>query len=172
MYSNYVMKNSEVTILKVLQSIRANADNVLRSVGLDGVLPVNPEEIANKLDVKIWSLTPKELQEIISNKEIFKGIGLKHEGKYWIVISQDWPKNVKRFAIARELGHIILHSDKLPCLNISDSINSEANKFAEELLIPTKEIVNRASLPLKLISNTFQVSPQAIQIRLQNIFIK
>jgi hypothetical protein len=165
---------SDVTVLGVLQSIRASAADVLRAVGLDGVLPVDPEEIAKRLGVGVWSLTCDEIQGVIGGNKSFEGVSLNHDGRYWIAIGQNWPNNAKRFTLAHELGHIVLHSNRFPCLHTcgvtTGAVESEANNFAAEMLMPTAEIIKRASLPLALVAGAFGVSPQAAQIRLRNVF--
>ncbi len=58
-----------------------------------------------------------------------------------IVINSDLPNYVKRFTIAHELGHIIMHIPAFQFLADSqDDLEKEANRFAAEFLMPENEI--------------------------------
>jgi len=104
------------------------------------------------------------------------------------VNSSDHP-NRQRFTIAHELGHFVLHRgisihvDKDFRVNLRDGASSkgvdrdemEANRFAAELLMPTRFIVrdldqlrdaNQAALDS--VARRYKVSPHAMKIRLGN----
>jgi len=96
----------------------------------------------------------------------------------------------KRFTIAHELGHYILHSDKplfidkTPKVMFRNSASSsgeqlqerEANHFAAALLMPIKlikeEIDNapeNVTNPIEYLAKKFKVSEQAMTFRLANL---
>ncbi|WP_134385243.1 ImmA/IrrE family metallo-endopeptidase [Flavobacterium psychrophilum] len=97
----------------------------------------------------------------------------------------------KRFTIAHELGHFILHSkeqpifiDKTPSVMFRNNSSStgedfkerEANAFAASLLMPKKlieeEILNAPNdfdKAISYLATTFKVSQQAMSFRLSNL---
>lgn len=145
--------------------------------------PVNVEELAKKLGVDV-------------RYEPFEG-GLsgalyRAADGHAVLGVNDWHVDVrKRFTIAHELGHWLLHPDELFVDGIlkrdgdsSLAIRSheiEANAFAAELLMPRKlvleeinEILARNATPdarrlVKQLASTFEVSEQAMQFKLMNL---
>ncbi|WP_433814775.1 helix-turn-helix domain-containing protein [Flavobacterium johnsoniae] len=62
-----------------------------------------------------------------------------------IVINKTFPNDRKRFTIAHELGHILLHNESnFPISGYRDEKckEKEANEFASEFLMPEKDIKN------------------------------
>lgn len=123
-------------------------------------------------------------------------------GKHWaIVVNETHPRRRKRFTIAHELGHLLLHEYKTPHadrgykLRYRDGRSSdgsvaeeiEANQFAAELLMPRELVLAKvakygleyASLEeddstteaIEQIADDFDVSRAAISIRLANLFV-
>lgn len=114
------------------------------------------------------------------------------------VNKKDSPRR-KRFTIAHELGHYFLHSesplfiDKVFAVRLRDHVSSEAvsieeieaNAFAAELLMPTSVILDDIknstnifdyekdglSKLIKELANKYEVSDQAMNIRLINLGI-
>lgn len=92
---------------------------------------------------------------------------------------KDTPEH-KRFTIAHEIGHWILHKDQLknnpdmaiyyrrPIGGESDIKEKEANYFAANLLVPLK-ILNKLAVNFSVeeLSKTFAVSTQVIRYRLR-----
>src|SRR5258708_22690641 len=100
----------------------------------------------------------------------------------------------QRFTIAHELGHLVLHKDKItshvhidkgfPAALMrdtrsaagTDTVEVQANQFASELLVPQalldKELAGRAVIdmedekPLEELAKKFKVSKQAIQYKI------
>ena len=83
-------------------------------------------------------------------------------------------KNYQKFIAAQELGHIILHKDLLPIHKVlnSNKLKAEANIFAINLLMPLDLIKKYGHLPLSVLTEIFDVSPRAIQSRLEIIYGK
>lgn len=57
-----------------------------------------------------------------------------------IVISNDLPNDRKRFTLAHEFGHIIMHIPFTPILDGDRDFEDEANRFAAEFLMPENDI--------------------------------
>ena len=77
--------------------------------------------------------------EINTDLEKFSGMSVQTQnGARIIFINGNMPNDRKRFTIAHELGHIVMH---IPFIAISEerNIESEANIFAGEFLMPYKD---------------------------------
>ena len=102
---------------------------------------------------------------------------------YVIRVNRHEPKNRQRFTIAHEIGHYMLHRDrigsgikdtKLYRSRLSNAMEAEANRYAANLLMPVAELRNRLSqlnLPRNeesadMLANIFGVSNDAMEIRL------
>jgi Zn-dependent peptidase ImmA (M78 family) len=122
------------------------------------------------------------------------------DGKSWaIVVNRTHSEVRKRFTIAHELGHLLLHgyksthADRSFKIRLRDSHSSEgsvleeieANRFAAELLMPTQLLRARlanhsieyapagkaaaADREIVKLAKEFDVSTQALQIRLSTL---
>lgn len=110
-------------------------------------------------------------------------------GKLIVVNLSDIPKR-RRFTIAHELAHYILHKQESATLYAHrdagqhGGIETEADTFASNILMPENlvriaikrlESESRVKLPLSMkisyISNEFAVSLEAARIRLENLGI-
>jgi hypothetical protein len=119
--------------------------------------------------------------------------------KRWaIVLNENHSKTRKRFTLAHELGHLILHgyttahADGPFLVRFRDARSSdgsvreeiEANEFAAELLMPNEMLIERlrshrleyapfddeaSGRIIKEIAKEFDVSKAALQIRLANL---
>lgn len=78
----------------------------------------------------------------------------------------------RRFSIAHELGHYLLHRDLIAAgTTPGPEHEREANEFAAELLMP-EEVIRRAALnQLAELKDHFLVSPTALQVRLERLGI-
>jgi len=98
--------------------------------------------------------------------------------QYLIYVNIKHSKTRQRFTAAHELGHYVLHRDKigdgitdnaLYRSNLSNEIEWEANRFAADILMPIDKINHYVSMygknVLKL-ANLFDVSEHAMTIRL------
>ena len=118
----------------------ANAIEIVSSF-MDHRYPVDIESICKELGIKVKD-----------NRSLDKdGYLICQNGKKIILVnSQITNRHRKRFVIAHELGHFLLHRAQLySCDNVSEAANQnvnnqeqekEANAFASELLIPRDEI--------------------------------
>lgn len=156
---------TQTTVLSLLQKMRASAIGVLRAIDLEGVLPIDTDEVAKRLGISVKYMPQIELSKYVGNSE-FKGASLKKDEKYGIALGNNWPENTKRFALAHEIGHIILHPNNLSHVKKQNKQEeTEANNFAAELLMPAEDILRNLFIPSVDLAKTFKVSPRAIQIR-------
>ncbi|MFG6379184.1 MAG: ImmA/IrrE family metallo-endopeptidase [Lachnospiraceae bacterium] len=91
----------------------------------------------------------------------------------YIFLNHHLPEHEISLVMAHELGHAILHK-KQNCYFIRNKtllLNSkteiEANKFAIELLIPDKDLLEYKELNTKQLSRLFGYSEQLIQLKLK-----
>ena len=73
------------------------------------------------------------------------GVTIRPPGmKPVVVLNQDRPADRKRFSLAHEYGHVILHPFPY------DAMEKEANEFAAELLTPAKGVLSDLKKPLTI----------------------
>lgn len=152
-------------------------------------IPVNIEAIIRSFDIELdknANLSERVLGEISKDGDRYK-ISIKKTDHYYR----------KRFTMAHELGHFVLHKDKIGN-GIDDSENyrpvrrtdtaageleeREANSFAAEILMPEDLVVQYAkergvfvgdeieqSAALQEIATAFQVSKAAMGIRINGL---
>lgn len=147
--------------------------------------PVPVERIANQLDVEV---VEQPLDDDVS------GMIYRRHPRPLILVNSKQHEHRKRFSIAHELGHHILHQDDRIFVDSRmrrDSVSAlgidlkeiDANQFAASLLMPRDWIVaavnqqRSTGRPAKekiLIDNLarlFNVSPLAMELRLANLGI-
>lgn len=137
--------------------------------------PVNVVGLANALGIKVWE--SRDLPTEISGK-LVKSKRRGGKSGYAIFLNTFEGKARKRFTVAHEIGHFLLHRNYIGngisdntlyrSSALSNSKESEANGFAAELLMPMKE-VKRLRNELHTIPEVAQrlgVSELALRIRL------
>ena len=118
------------------------------SPSLAELVPIPVEIIARKL----LGLSLDEPEEIDSLRPGFQTAGLMDRKARRIVAAQKYRHEWRRFTIAHEIAHWILHPDMIyhrdrPLTGAEQSNDSrplaeqEADKFASELLMPTKVLM-------------------------------
>lgn len=136
--------------------------------------PVDVVEIALDLGIKVYSAygTEELSGKIIRNEKMGGDSG------YAIFVNDMDSPVRKRFTIAHELAHYILHKkeigdgiveDALYRSGLSTKQESEANKLAADILMPWHLINQALNEPFKTIKDLaerFKVSPSAMSIRL------
>lgn len=170
---------------KIRQSVEDQAYELLKKFKINTV-PTPIESIAEKLG-------------IIIQKEDFdgdlSGILFRDPDGVIIGVNSLHSNPRRRFTIAHEIGHYILHKgdpvhiDRGFRVNFRDSKSSmaidfeeiEANAFAAALLMPEKKVIETVkkkfkegidledNTELKKIADEFEVSQQAMLIRLVNL---
>lgn len=161
------------------------ADDVLREHGTDE-LPIDVVKIAKRLGAQV---------RLSRASDDLSGFMLRDDGTGQVVIgvNAEHPPPRRRFTIAHELGHLLLHPAERVhvdrglrvTLKLRNSKSSEgtdieereANLFAAELLMPKRLILDHiekygsddAESVLPLLAKRFGVSQQAMTIRLTNL---
>jgi Zn-dependent peptidase ImmA (M78 family) len=154
------------------------AERILGEAGV-AAAPVPVEEIARSNGCRVVRSDLKEIS----------GILVRSEGVPVIGVNAKHPETRRRFTVAHELGHLLLHEgkevrfDKDFRVSLRSSTSStgtdieeiEANFFAASLLMPTKftEADPRAAFielenvkAVEALAATYKVSPQAMTLRL------
>ncbi|MHA7842049.1 MAG: ImmA/IrrE family metallo-endopeptidase [Winogradskyella sp.] len=114
---------------------------------------------------------------------------IKEKGNY-IRYNANEPEHRKRFTIAHELGHFVLHKDTPLFISKSNNVmyrnldsstgeikrEREANSFAASILMPRKFVLDEISKipkktkdPVSHLADKFRVSEQAMTFRLANL---
>lgn len=120
----------------------------------------SPENIANFIRRKIGLKCDDPVKDIISRLEVqgiiiyeieteldsFDGVSfISNMGIPIIIINKKMPNDRKRFTIAHELGHIVMHLSQDFIISDFRDKEKEANLFASEFLMPTDAIKNSLS---------------------------
>ncbi len=168
--------------MKDRRKVEEKANNILKDLDINEI-PTPLDKIADYFGIYIQE---DDFGDNIS------GILLREDNKSIIGVNSTDPPNRKRFTIAHEFGHYMMHQgnavhiDRTFKVNFRDKSSSlannieeiEANAFAAALLMPEKKIkqvVNQKliqgidiedSEELQNIADMFQVSKQALLIRL------
>lgn len=138
-------------------------------------LPVNVTGLAGVLGLKIWE--SHHLPEGIAGKLKRDRENGGPSGFSIIVRGQD-PLVRKRFTVAHEIAHYLLHKtrfigelvdDALYRSTLSSKLEAEANALAAEILMPESWINKFADIDNAQLAEKFKVSKEAIQIRLDSL---
>lgn len=75
--------------------------------------------------------------------DLFDGVSfVTDEGYYVIIINKNFSNDHKRFTLAHELGHIVMHTSNEFLIPDYRDKEEEANRFASEFLMPSDVITN------------------------------
>ncbi|SIQ46892.1 MULTISPECIES: ImmA/IrrE family metallo-endopeptidase [Acidiphilium] len=109
---------------------------------------------------------------------------IKRDGpRYRIEVNGRDGENRKRFTLAHEIAHYVLHRDLIgdgvtddamyrSGGKLSDEYEVQANKYAASILMPAqlvREAFNRGEKSYAAMAARFQVSPQAAEIRMKEL---
>lgn len=136
--------------------------------------PVQVVPIANELGINVFRRSdwPDNISGRIFQSE--KG----GESGYAIEVNANHHVNRRRFTIAHEIAHFVLHphlignelyDDGLYRSGLSNRVEAQANKFATRILMPDHLIQQAVSIhgvDVDALARDFQVSPQAMRIRI------
>lgn len=160
--------------------IASNVQNVLNKY--KGIYPTPLVSMAKDLGIKIY--------ETYDLKDNQAGLIRKEKDNYVIYLNIHDSSRRKRFTIAHEIGHFILHKDILekreliddirqPILNRNtdksqkekQQIEIEANIFAANILMPEKEFKKKfnQSNSVEEVAKYFSVSTAAAAIRAKDL---
>lgn len=139
---------------------RKNIDSLVDSVELPEfklnlleLIDDNPEEVARKVRyiLGIEKGPINNLTNLLENNGIvivktdlfnekIDGLStISEKGAHIIFLNTRMPNDRQRFSLAHELGHMLMHFD-VP--QREDDVETEANRFASEFLMPEAEIKN------------------------------
>lgn len=133
-------------------------------------IPVDVMAIASTMGIKVFSA--------VGWNDNLSGMIKKVDGDYSIYVNNTHKKTRKIFTIAHEIAHFVLHrhaigsgitDDALYRSGLSNYIESEANMFAADILMPRKIVAEKWDDPrttLQSMASDFGVSEQAMAIRL------
>ncbi len=137
--------------------------------------PVNTVPIAEAMGVRVW--TAGDWPENLLGK-IMRSQSRGGSAGYAIFVNRNMPKVRRRFTIAHEIAHYVLHEehigdgivdDALYRSRLSNAMEVQANKLAADILMPwhlVNPMINRGiSNPAEL-ARRFEVSEAAMAIRL------
>ena len=147
--------------------ITNRAENILKQYS-NAMYPIAIVDIAEKL-----GLIVKKAQ--FSKTDI---AGMLNRQDKTIYVAESDNMGRRRFSIAHEIGHYVLHEDE-KYISYRDNISTlgfdikevEANFFAANLLMPEKEIkaLYNANYTLENMSHYFAVSRAAVGFRLKSL---
>lgn len=138
-------------------------------------LPVDVVGIANDLGLGVWQT--KKWGDDLSGK-IAKSEKYGGKSGYAIVINANHPIERRRFTIAHEIAHFILHKDKIGDGIIDDALyhsglqndyEKEANNLAVKILMPLKAVmeeIDKGAKDLDELAEIFKVTQNAMSVRL------
>ncbi len=137
--------------------------------------PVNIIGIAKVLGLNVWESS--KLPDDIAGK-IFKDDKNGGSKGYSIVIRAQDPVLRKRFTVAHEIAHYLLHrtlfakelvDDALYRSPLSSAIEAQANGLAADLLMPWHLLMPLVENDVRDLATQFEVSEQAMKIRLNSM---
>jgi len=136
-------------------------------------VPVDVVGIAKVLGLEVYE--SQDLPAGIAGK-IFRDPKHGGQGGYSIVVRGADPFVRKRFTVAHEIAHYLLHrhlfatsgliDDALYRSQLNTALEAQANGLAADLLMPWHLLAAYTDRPLPELAELFQVSQQAMEIRL------
>ncbi len=137
-------------------------------------LPIKTAPIANAFGIDVFYTDSWENDTSGMIRRI-------NENKYEIFVNKKHPPNRRRFTIAHELAHFLLHTDLLEDETFEDhllravgsrwsnaAVESEANALAADILMPWNLIereYSRGAKTIESLSEKFEVSKDAMSVR-------
>jgi Zn-dependent peptidase ImmA (M78 family)/transcriptional regulator with XRE-family HTH domain len=138
--------------------VRLEAQRLLGSLEFDDARPLAPfyreeyapEEAAQAVRA-IWRIPAGPLPNLVAlieaaavpvfasalgHKKLYAISMPSVDGRHVIVLNSSLPASAQRFALAHELGHLVMHSKCIPSMEMED----EAQAFASALLMPAEDI--------------------------------
>lgn len=139
-----------------------------------GPPPVQTIDLAKKLGLNVYYVDwPDDVSGRIQKDEKLGG-----SSGYAIFVNKRHHPNRRRFTIAHEIAHYVLHQDKigdgvyddaLYRSGLPQKVEYEANKLAADILMPLDKIgdaLDQEPASVEQLAEQFQVSKSAMSIRL------
>lgn len=137
--------------------------------------PVPVVRLARALGVEVYDADgwPNNISGRIYRSEENGG-----ESGYAIDVNEDHPLTRQRFTVAHEIGHFMLHRDRigdelyddgLYRSGLPSAMETQANQMAAEILMPKKLITRAMTQGIKdpaVLAQMFKVSEASMRIRL------
>lgn len=162
-------------------AIEEEANALLSRLGVDSTSPVDPVAVANELGLKVYNAT--------FDDEGIHGLIAKRPSSTSIYVNVNDRPVRKRFTVAHELGHFVLHlaAGEGEFIDTQDNFRTvqdpdtpwdsvrraewEANVFAAALLMPRDAILRawKEIADPEGMAAFFQVSQQAMTLRLDSL---
>lgn len=138
--------------------------------------PVDVVGLAQALGLKVWEMP---LDPFISGK-LFKDLQNGGSSGYSIGVNKAEAFVRKRFTVAHEIAHFVLHRNRISnelvddtmyrSQNVSSAEELQANNLAAGILMPLhliQIVMNRGIRDVDALARAFKVSGTAMRIRLQ-----
>lgn len=163
------------------------ATRLLEETGQDGAPPVDVTRIAEHLGAQV-------VEERLDRE--LSGLLYRDGDQVVIGVNSTHAERRRRFTVAHEIGHLVLHKGRPLVLdhvrvNFRNATSSaatdyeeiQANAFAAELLMPAAQVVASARAAIESgragdaalvrdLADGFEVSEQAMEYRLVNLGLK
>ncbi len=137
--------------------------------------PVQTVPIANEIGIDVYKTLewPNDLSGMIQKSEEYAG-----ESGYAIFVNASHPETRRRFTIAHEISHFVLHrnligdgikDDALYRSGLSSAVEAGANRLAADILMPWRLInsaIDKGIDRIDALAVHFNVSKSAMSIRL------
>lgn len=152
------------------QRARLKARDIVTRLGLYLDPPVRLSELCHYLNATVYEADSDNLDgALLSYQET------DNTKRRIIMVSRDVTYTRKRFTVAHEIGHIILHHTPVNFLRAQGPIynpaqESEANAFASELLLPIQAF--RRLMPItrpRELAAIFAVSTESVYWRIKDL---
>ncbi len=137
--------------------------------------PVDIVGLSRAIGIQVWE--SRDLPPGISGK-LFKDRAHGGAEGYSILVNAAEPFVRKRFTVAHEVAHFLLHRDRVGAelsddtwyrSGLSDWDEVEANRMAADILMPMRlirEYISRGFTQVEPLADLFAVSREAMRIRL------
>lgn len=136
-------------------------------------IPVQVIDLANDLGLKVYMVPnwPDDLSGMVRKNE-------DAVGGFDIFVNQNHSETRRRFTIAHEIAHVVLHphligdgitDDALLRSGLSNDVEAQANRLAADILMPRDALNSRLKKGINsvyILADEFSVSDQAMAIRL------
>lgn len=190
-------KRGEISMCKKIREVNAlNTEEILKRFW-DGKIPVNVKHILAGVGVRFREYDISALEQVlhIDQDDAILGMALSDGDELGILYSNRIDKDATNYVLAHEFGHCCLHlkpSEKFHIeLKLSSDLYSkkprryllagyrdsykeiQADKFAADLLIPTKALLeyldNNPGTKPESIAKHFHVSEEIVRMKIVNM---
>ena len=170
-----------------MMKIKKTPFEIIENYSID--TPVDVRGLARELGLSVYDYTPETSTDsgVLVHKDLVEGIDINSDSAYVILVNSAHHENRKRFTIAHEIAHFVLHKPEVEKgavsenvyyrSRLSNAIETQANQFAaNNILMPIRLIQKEISALegqnidskkfIKHLAQKFQVSEQAMTLRI------